>query len=234
MLRVNNLIGFSGVASSASDPFIANVSLLFSFDVDFSNDGSFAGSFSAVNSAAVSGTQAKFGSKSLDMTPGSTGIGNGAYISTASAADLDQLGEFTEEMWVYITDLSSSFVFGGYKNSTGYFNLAHNSSGNIIVYKTGTGEILTSSSVTLSINTWHHVALTRDASDVLRVFVDGTVDPTTTTDATNVTATADYSFGGGGPLANGAKGYIDEYRRTEGVCRYTASFTAPSAAFPRT
>ena len=61
------------------------------------------------------------------------------------------------------------------------------------------------------------------------------VDATTyTSSATINSANGKLRFGanihttGGNPM----KGYIDEIRVTKGVARYTANFTAPTAAFP--
>ena len=86
-------------------------------------------------------------------------------------------------------------------------------------------------SVTLSQNTWTHIAVTRDSSNVLRVFLDGTVRHTTNSYTTNLTAT-DQTVTGvrAGYPGDYLSGYIEDLRVTKGKARYTANFTAPTAA----
>jgi hypothetical protein len=140
----------------------------------------------------------------------------------------------TEEYWVYIEELvSGDKHFTGYKQTTGSFNMAVNDSGRIKIQKYGTGTILSGTSLAVTAGVWHHLAWTRDGSNVVRVFLDGVVDATTTTDSTTVTGSADFHVGSGGGVGNAMKAHAIEYRRTEGVCRYTGNFTKPSARFPR-
>jgi len=89
---------------------------------------------------------------------------------------------------------------------------------------------------------WYHIAVCRDGTD-LRLFIDGIQIGTTVTDAnTYYAATTNAKFCVGGEidgtgttiLANTSfNGFQDEIRTTPGVARYTATFTPPSAAFPR-
>ena len=216
------------------DPHFSSVSLLMNFNSDFSNAGSYSGSFSAANSAAVSSAQTEFGAKSLDIDNGSQGIGAGPYLTTSPGSALSQSGEFTEELWLYPVVLSGpgDMVFGGYKLTSGALNFAMSTAGRLVVQKYGTGKILGGTSVTCVAGEWQHVAMTRDSSNVIRVFRNGVVDSTTTTDAANATASVAFNLGSGGVAGYGIRAFIDEYRRTEGVCRYTENFAPPITTFP--
>lgn len=90
---------------------------------------------------------------------------------------------------------------------------------------------------------YYHVALARDGSANLRLFINGIQQDITITDAN-----AYYSPATSGPLAvlggqydtslgavsgSSFQGWMDEFRLTVGACRYTANFTPPVAAFPR-
>jgi hypothetical protein len=89
---------------------------------------------------------------------------------------------------------------------------------------------------------YYHVAVSRDASNKLRLFINGVLQGVAVTDASS------YYAGGpsgavpaiGADTSNGnavagttLAGWVDEFRLTIGACRYTATFTPPAAAFPR-
>ena len=80
----------------------------------------------------------------------------------------------------------------------------------------------------LTPNTWNHVAATRDSTNTIRVFINGTLERTGSTDSSL------YDFGQGGTCigdspwdgANGwYGGYISNLRVLKGTCLYTTSFT---------
>ena len=81
----------------------------------------------------------------------------------------------------------------------------------------------------LTANTWQHIAACKSGSST-RLFVNGTQVGSTYTD-TDTYDSARWEIGrvsGLFPL----NGYIDDFRVTKGVARYTANFTAPTQAFP--
>lgn len=91
---------------------------------------------------------------------------------------------------------------------------------------------------------WYHIAVARDGSNDTRLFINGILQGLAVSDANTY-----YSNGASGaPCFLGAEGasgtaaptnntsfngWQDEFRLTIGVCRYTANFAPPSAAFPR-
>jgi hypothetical protein len=75
---------------------------------------------------------------------------------------------------------------------------------------------------TLHLNAWNHFALTRDASGVFRIFVNGIMcakDTTKTTLAIQNLA-ARMTIGAKADGSNPLTGYLDEIRVTRGFCRY--------------
>jgi hypothetical protein len=63
------------------------------------------------------------------------------------------------------------------------------------------------------------------------MFINGTQEGSTFTDSTNFNQTNNLLVGSDG-VNTTLQGYMDEVRLTKGVARYTASFSAPSSAFP--
>jgi hypothetical protein len=143
-------------------------------------------------------------------------------------------GDFTVELWLYITTNQSANTIvsnrsGGSGTNT-MWALQFYGATNRIDWHTGTAIVLSASS-TISTTTWTHVAVSR-ASGTIKMFFNGTQVAT-------ASDTRDYSYNGPtqvGYEAYGTAGYLNGYiqdlRITKGYARYTANFTAPTAAFP--
>jgi Concanavalin A-like lectin/glucanases superfamily len=87
----------------------------------------------------------------------------------------------------------------------------------------------------LSLNTWHHIAASRNTK-VWRFFINGTQIGTTYTDGTSF-ARRRLTLGSYVDQRNTStgfhtNGYVDDFRLTIGVGRYTASFTPPLDRYP--
>ena len=147
--------------------------------------------------------------------------------------------DFTIEMWAYWTNLSGDRTLGGLikYNSSGGRNVPYfYTSGTTLYYWTdGTNRITASSALTL--NTWHHIALTRSGNDH-KLFVDGTQVGSTWTNAANYIqgrptwgnyySSLDTLFTSSN---NQFGGYLQSLRITRGLARYTGAFTPPTAEF---
>ena len=111
-------------------------------------------------------------------------------------------------------------------NGTGY-----GTTQNLAVY---TNALNITGTSNIADNNWHHVAVTRDTSNNLRLFVDGTQEGSTASSYTNNLNTDDHMLGryrGDGLQGGEYVGYIDELRITVGKARYTSNFTAPTEEF---
>lgn len=219
---------FTPPAAPFTDPYpdvyASNVALLLHGNGTTIVDSSLSNRTPTVFNAVISTAQSKFGGSSLYFD------GVGDYVTFPHSTDFSITGDFTIEVWArpvvnnavkYIARkgvgaFNSGFVFA--TNSTGklYFGAVGPSdeSGNLCIGAT-----------TLALNTWQHLAATREG-DVLRVFVNGVLDGTVTlavgtsnnTDALHIGRDAS-------DTARDFSGYLDELRITSGVARYVTTFT---------
>jgi hypothetical protein len=178
----------------------------------------------ANGNAQVSTAQNKFGSASA-LFDGTTD-----YLSVATSTDFGfGTGDFTIEGWFYKTSASSQWIFDT-RSTTPQVSVAVQSQSNGTIRLLVNGVFVVTSSNSHSTNAWNHLAISRD-SGVTRLFINGVVSTNTYTDTNN--------YGSTKPLVIGAQyngttayiGYVDDFRVTKGLARYTATFTAPTAAF---
>ena len=186
------------------------------------------------------GTIAKFGGNSMKFN------GAGRYIlgvetrTTGYDGDLFNLyneDAFTIESWIYVTDntdYNTIFHTGAGDVADGSFTqLAVHPTGVLNYYRSST-LVLASAASQISNNTWHHIALTGDGG-TLRIFIDGVLKDTATS------ASSHYPYAGMdmhiGDRMSGAGsgnypfgGYMQDFRITKGLARYTSTFTPPTAA----
>ncbi|QDP58920.1 MAG: putative concanavalin A-like lectin/glucanases superfamily protein [Prokaryotic dsDNA virus sp.] len=172
---------------------------------------------------ASSSTQTKFGTTSIKYN----GSDARAFLRSGNLFNLGT-GEFTVECWLYKDATGTAIILDARPSNSGapwYLGVDYQEKP--FFYD---GSSYTSTTA-LSTNTWAHIAVTRDSSNVLRVFLNGTVEHTTNSYTTNLTAT-DQTVTGvrAGFPGDYFSGYIEDLRVTKGKARYTANFTAPTAA----
>ena len=149
--------------------------------------------------------------------------GTNQYCTIANSSALDQVGDYTQEGWFFVS-ASSSFYPIGFKDVTGYYYIAPYA-GNWTANKHNVSTPITGPAVQL--NQWTHVALTRSGSTV-RLFVNGTLVGSTT-EASNVSGTGTFYFASSVPAGGYFfSGNISNYRILSGVCLYTTNFTPPT------
>jgi hypothetical protein len=187
---------------------------------------------SGVATAKVSRSQSKWGAGSLDVTNAS------AQVTTPVVTDFNfGAGQFTVEAWVrpsVNTGLRSLVGQWAATTNLGWW-FGFNGSNLIFNYSTtGTDTPSVSGSYTPTLNTWVHIAVDRDASNVLRVYAGGAVIGSATVAATLFASTRSLSIGNNGNTNAGSLGQIDDLRITKGVARYAGAFTPPTDAFPDT
>ena len=227
-----------------TDPDFASVSLLLHMDgannsTTFLDSSSFARAVTASGNAKISTAQSKFG--------GASGYFDGVNttkVSLASGTAFELSADFTVELWAYWlgtsdniggTDFDILVCTSNAADADGWLLLQL--AGTLyFLGSTGNGSWVTvlGSGASLPANQWAHVALNRSGSD-LALFLDG-VNVASTSSATSYAA-SDSVYVGHYPVINGSvpttfNGYIDELRITQGVARYTANFTPPTAPFP--
>lgn len=174
---------------------------------------------SAAYSAAVYGGSAYFdGTTDYLTTPTNAAFGFGT-------------GDFTCEAWIYIiTTAADRGIFdfrnsGADENGTFFVNSANSK----LAY--WNGSLYGSSGTALALNTWYHVAFSRQ-SGTTRAYLNGVLDFSTATTFNFGTSKflgiggAVYSANlGGSPMY----GYISNARIVKGVAVYTSNFVPPTA-----
>jgi len=222
------------VAGGDNDPNFSSVNLLCPFDTDLSDKSNKNLSWTANGNAASSSAQSKWGGGALGLD------GTGDYL-TASYVSGDHdwfAGDFTLECWARHTSFrdgganSHPIIIGnmGPNNLTDYWSFGTISDGRLEFYYWNGSPNNVNSTGTLSLNTWHHIALSCNGTTI-RLFIDGILDGSATKQGTPLSSAAQ-------PLTVGSydgttfDGYIDDLRLTKSVGRYTANFTPPVSAFP--
>jgi hypothetical protein len=237
MLLVNQLTGFGAQSAAGEDPYFANVSLLLHFDgadtsTTFTDHSSYGHTVTANGHAQIDTAQSVFG--------GASGLFDGTddYLSMSDAGEFDfGTGDFTVEFWIRLASGAES---------SDHSILVGSAAGNLMVRLGGVGgkklgigrnDVAWDSytvAMTLSSETWYHMAVTRDSSDDVRMFLDGvsqTMEGGGTGNSNTYSMDSVYvgTHNGFGADLNG---HLDDLRVTKGVARYTGNFTPPAAAYP--
>jgi hypothetical protein len=211
---------------------ITNTAVLLNMTNGAIFDNAMMNDLETVGNAQISTSVKKYGTGSMSFN-GSTDKLVSPYFPWMDF----KTGDFTIEMWIYFNVALSSqtnnagivtYRSASLENTS--LNLRCLTTNNIAIQLGATGS---SFAWTPSATTWYHLALSRSGSN-LYMFVNGTQQGSTATNSGNVTFETGYVFTiGGNPAASVFfNGYIDDLRITKGVARYTANFTAPTAAFP--
>lgn len=177
-----------------------------------------------VGDVKISTAVSKFGGSSMYFD------GTGDFLTTVMPAL--GTGSFTVEFWFYPTDptrayliLDKAFRDGNFSLLTDYLNAG-------VFYLNVAGSAYTFSFTPPIVNQWNHIAISRNSSS-LRFFLNGVQLGTTQTNSGSVTTGTLY-IGGASTTGSGyltTMGYIQDFRITQGIARYTANFTPPAVPF---
>jgi len=156
------------------------------------------------------------------------GTGDGENVSSLSGP---LTGNFTYEAWVYPTSSALPYrvIFGldSYATASTPFRLYQYGTNFQFWYTSTAGNFINSSTITIA--GWYHIAITRSGTDI-RMFVNGIQAGTTLTSAVNYPSSA-FRVGMDSAGTYPFIGYISDLRVTNGVARYTTTFTPPTIAF---
>lgn len=181
----------------------------------------------------ISSTQYKFTGAS-GAFPGAVAGSN--YITTLFTEDMSLAAEFTMECWIYTTARGASnqsiYSAGGSANKGALF-LGISPTGQVNISRVWIASLLNSTGV-IPLNTWTHIAVVRGSDNILQVFINGVKDATTVVFSgifapSPTTGTSAYI--GGTPSDPSVSGYIDDFRFTKGIARYSKNFTPPTRPF---
>jgi hypothetical protein len=187
----------------------------------------------AATSVTVNTTAPKFGTGSGDFT-----ATNAARIDTGNAADFNIGNQpFTIEAQAYFTSTTGLFALVSQWDSSANNGWWLGMNGGVLTFfysTTGSDAPSLTASFSPTLNTWYHIAIERDASNVLRLYVNGVVRNSVTVTATFYASTRNCLIGNDYILTRGFTGHLDEVRVTIGLAQYGGAFTPPSAPFADT
>lgn len=217
-----------------TDPYWANVVALLHFNgsdhsSSYIDQTGRTWTIGSGSSSEISTNKSMFGGASLFVYPSVTYGG----IRTAASSDFNfGTADFTIEWWNNLDDAAiyqTSFGIG-YVGS-GELLCQTTSTSSIAIYISGSSVMSTSAAIITGV--WTHYALVKD-SGVLRFYING-VQAASVTNGTSI-STSNYISIGGRNLDSTypTRGYIDDFRVTNGVCRYPSgtTFPVPLDAFP--
>jgi hypothetical protein len=217
--------GTSFTPPTAPVTAISGTSLLLNFTNAGMYDAATKNNLLGVGDAKVTTTESKFAPTSAAFD------GTGDYLSLPTNSGLAfGTGDFTVESWVYFNNLTGSkfLIDMRPENSDGVYPVLYANGSTLTWYISSAARITGS----LSSAAWLHIAVSR-TSGITKMFINGTQVGSNYTDSNNylssTPAIGSEKYPSG---SNTMNGYVDEFRITKGVGRYTANFTPPTAAFP--
>lgn len=205
----------------------SNTVLMLHGDTDFS-DSSLSGHSPTLTNTPTIDTGVKvFGAGSMKFLRASS-----QYVTYPDSADWDfGTSDFTVDFRIRFISLPGGthrfWEIGAYNNK----GVAMWLDSNATMY-VGIDNAFPTFAWSPSIDTWYHVALVRNGTD-LKAFVNGTQIGTTQSNSANLT-------GGTNGVMLGAwntsidsfhDGYFEEFRISKGIARWTSNFTPPTEAY---
>ena len=167
--------------------------------------------------------------------------GSGDYLTTPYASSIANWysTDYTIEAWVYYTAFTESPASPGHPNvlkhgQTGsandYWSFGAIANGTLKFYYFNGSAIDTCvSTATLSLNTWHHIAMCHDDSDnEINLYLDGVSVKTHTVAGTPQSASSSIIIMGEAQSSY-FTGYMNDLRVINGTEVYTSNFTPPTA-----
>ena len=180
-----------------------------------------------VGNAQIDTSVKKYGTGSVKFD------GTGDYLDIPGSADLNfGSGDFTIEFWLNINSTGTQAITDPRSSDNDIVPLiwVQQGSGGIYYYTNGANAIL--GSTVLSTGQWYHVALARNGNTTT-LYLDGTSEGAFTDTLTYIQPTMFRIGQRYTGTAFNLDGYLDDFRITKGLARYTSNFTPPTEALPK-
>jgi hypothetical protein len=198
----------------------------------FTDSSASAHTVTANGNAQIDTAQSKFG--------GASGLfdGTGDVLTTPDSTDWTfGSGDFTVDCWFRINAEQGTrrFIFcqsGPLAQPTDMSIGVEVSAANVLhaFLSDGTAFTTITGTTGLSTATWYHMAFVR-SGNTLTLYLAGTSEGTASFTASVFDATATWQIGELAAYGFDWNGWIDEFRVSKGIARWTANFTPPTAAY---
>lgn len=214
-------VGWTGANVAGS--ITGTISLLCNFTNAGIYDATSKNDLETVGNAQISTTQSKWGGSSISFD----GTGDWLLIPDQPPQRIGT-GKFTIELWVYRNSSGTYGLVGKGTGTTGWLVSLNSSNQVVFTYASST----ITSTGTVSATTWTHIAVVREGTSTnqTKIYINGTNDGTGTV-STDFNQTNSMYIGADRTGGSAANAYVQDVRITNDA-RYTANFTAPTAAFP--
>jgi hypothetical protein len=217
------------VPPSAPPTPVTNTQLLLNYTNAGIIDSTADNVLQTVGNAQISTTQSKYGGSSMYFD------GTGDQIISPNNPNYFLIsGNFTIECWVNLSGSAGSIAnySNGQSTNSNFSWEIYQLSASTIYFSIFEGNTqYLASSTAFSLNVWNHIAAVRNGN-TLTVYVNGVAGSTTVSVANvggNNPNGATLKLSGYNNLAGMITGYIDDFRITKGVARYTTNFTPPTS-----
>ena len=185
----------------------------------------------AIGNAQIDTAQYKFGGASALFD------GTGDGLTTPNHADFDfGSGDFTIDYWFRAATLGSTMIFtskGVWPPSPPFVIFSDSA---YYYFKSSDGSSWETMAFILSgnisINNWYHIAVVR-YGNLWNLYLNGVSKSSITSSLTLMTNTDTFAVGNSSNQAHALNGWIDEFRVSKGIARWTANFTPPTEAYSR-
>jgi len=139
------------------------------------------------------------------------------------------IDDWTIETWLYCTKTGGfNAIFDtrvGTGTQTGNFGIGMYTTGRVQLFS---GGIFYYPTDTLSFNTWQHFAVVKN-SGTTTMYFNGTAASSTYSDSRDYGSSQPVQIGKDDTTSNYFGGYMQDFRISKGLARYTANFTPPTA-----
>lgn len=196
------------------------------------------GSTTFTDSSASAHTVTVLGNTQIDTAQSKFGGASGLFDGSGDYLRMDDgstdyefgTGDFTIDFWFRLNSTVKQFFYDGRTSGSQAIPCIYMNSGVLRYYVNGADRITGSTS--LSTGTWYHCAVARSGTST-KMFLNGTQEGSTWSDSTNYINGTNRPVIGDSGAAPGSSvnGWLDEYRLSKGVARWTSNFTPPTSAY---
>lgn len=231
-LRISNSARYTSNFTPPTAPFVNDANTLLLIHCDGTNNSTVfeddngvrsKKGIQAVGNAQVDTAQSKFGGASAQFD------GTGDYLLIPNSTPLGT-NPWTIEYWVRFNSVASFPIMFDTRTDnsdlTGYSDYI-NGSGKLVVFMNSLDRIV--STTTFTTGVWYHIAIVRDTSNNIKLYINGTNEGSTYSHSSNMTSIRNL-IGTNSNQANFLNGWIDEVRISN-TARYTANFTPQTTPF---